>query len=132
MRATKNIDGFSELTYEERLRRLDLPTLVHRRKRSDMIEVYKHALSYNKAALSSSMCFRERPSRKHKFQVMRREAADGLRGKQHNWFYYQTIATWNDLQQHVVETESLYALKLNIDEYWKNAEDRRRFSTETK
>jgi len=43
MRTTKNIDGFGELTYEERLRRLDLPTLVHRRKRGDMIEVYKHA-----------------------------------------------------------------------------------------
>ena len=64
MRATKNVNGFGNLTYEERLRRLDLPTLIHRRKRGDMIDVYKHAATYDKAALSSSMTFSNRPSRK--------------------------------------------------------------------
>ena len=128
MRATKNIDGFGELTYEERLRRLDLPTLVHRRKRGDMIEVYKHARSYDKSALSPSMQFRERPSRKHNHQVMRRDAIDGLRGKLTNSFYYRTTATWNDLPKHIAESESLNSFKSRIDKYWKNDENRLQFN----
>ena len=41
MRATKLIPGLSDLSYEDRLRRLKLPSLSYRRSRGDMIEVYK-------------------------------------------------------------------------------------------
>ena len=41
-RATKIIPGLRNLTYQERLTKLKLPTLVHRRKRGDMIDVYKY------------------------------------------------------------------------------------------
>lgn len=40
-RATRQLPGFKDLTYEERLRKLNLPTLDHRRDRGDMIETYK-------------------------------------------------------------------------------------------
>ena len=40
-RSTKLIPGFKDLYYEERLRKLKLPTLRFRRLRGDMIEVYK-------------------------------------------------------------------------------------------
>ena len=40
-RATKLILGFKDMTYENRLRRLKLPTLAYRRKRGDMIEAFK-------------------------------------------------------------------------------------------
>ena len=40
-RATKQIPGFKNLSYEERLRRLKLPSLKFRRIRGDMIETYK-------------------------------------------------------------------------------------------
>jgi hypothetical protein len=51
-RATKQLPGFSNLTYPERLRRLKLPTLSYRRMiRGDMIELYKIATGkYNKTA----------------------------------------------------------------------------------
>ena len=38
-RATKQIPGMNNLPYEERLRKLELPTLSYRRLRGDMIEV---------------------------------------------------------------------------------------------
>ena len=41
-RATKIIPGFSHLTYRERLMKLKLPTLAHRRRRGDMIDVFKY------------------------------------------------------------------------------------------
>jgi hypothetical protein len=40
-RATKQIPGMKNLPYEERLRKLELPTLSYRRLRGDMIEGYK-------------------------------------------------------------------------------------------
>ena len=40
-RATKQIPGMKNLSHEERLRKLELPTLSYRRLRGDMIEVYK-------------------------------------------------------------------------------------------
>ena len=40
-RATKIIKNIKHLTYEERLRYLDFPTLVYRRSCADMIETYK-------------------------------------------------------------------------------------------
>ncbi|XP_062589095.1 uncharacterized protein LOC134250751, partial [Saccostrea cucullata] len=40
-RATKQIPGLAKLSYEERLKKLKLPTLKYRRHRGEMIEVYK-------------------------------------------------------------------------------------------
>jgi hypothetical protein len=40
-RATKLIPVFKVLSYVERLKKLKLPTLTYRRKRGDMIEVFK-------------------------------------------------------------------------------------------
>ena len=40
-RATKMINSIKNLSYENRLRMLNLPTLKFRRLRGDMIEVYK-------------------------------------------------------------------------------------------
>ena len=124
MRATKYVDGFSQLPYSERLQRLDLPTLAHRRKRGDMIEVFKHSASYDKTALSATMKFSTRPSRKHDRQIIRMEATDGVRGKQRNSFYYRTPATWNDLPRDVVESDSVTLFKQRLDAHWKNDEER--------
>ena len=40
-KATKRLYGLRNLSYEERLRKLNLPTLAFRRLRGSMIEVYK-------------------------------------------------------------------------------------------
>jgi len=40
-RATKMVFGLKKLSYEQRLRRLNLTTLEERRKRGDLIEMYK-------------------------------------------------------------------------------------------
>ena len=40
-RATKQIPGFNNLSYPERLKKLKLPTIAYRRIRGDMIETYK-------------------------------------------------------------------------------------------
>ena len=39
--ATNMVYGFNDLTYEQRLRRLDITTLETRKLRGDLIEVFK-------------------------------------------------------------------------------------------
>ena len=46
IRATSQVDVMKKMEYSERLRKLDLPTLLYRRERGDMIEVWKHFNTY--------------------------------------------------------------------------------------
>ena len=52
IRAIKLVDGLENMDYPERLKRLNLPTLVYRRLRGDMIEIYKHFHTYDKEIIS--------------------------------------------------------------------------------
>ena len=65
IRATKVVDGLGSLEYPERLQKLNLPTLVHRRERGAMIEIYKHFHVYAKDTLADSFQPRERSTRAH-------------------------------------------------------------------
>ena len=120
IRATKLVDGFSNLDYTERLKRLNLPTLVHRRRRGDMIEVYKHFNSYDKSTLSPSFNPRERPSRQHRHQLHVPRSNDGSRGVQSNSFYHRVATAWNNLPKNVAEADNINAFKNALDELWQS------------
>ena len=47
-RATKMVYGLNDLTYEQRLRRLDITTLETRRRRGDLIEAFKIIKGFDK------------------------------------------------------------------------------------
>ena len=67
IRATKVADGLRNLSYTERLSKLDLPTLVYRSTRGDLIAIYKHFNSYFKATLFQSFQPNKRRSRNTQF-----------------------------------------------------------------
>ena len=52
-KATKMIPGYSDISYEDRLRHRQLPTLVYRRARGDMINVYKYGTGIYKVNLGN-------------------------------------------------------------------------------
>jgi hypothetical protein len=118
IRATKLVDGLKDLSYEERLRKLNLPTLEFRRERGDMIEVYNHIHRYDRNVISSNFRQQSRPSRKHKFQLVENRPVDGVRGKQFNSFYYRTNRRWNNLSNKVVDAETVNTFKNNLDAEW--------------
>ena len=119
MRATKLVDGFGKLTYEERLERLELSTLVYRRARGDRIEVYKHLHTYHKETLPSRFQ-PSRSKRNHDQQLIWNKPKDGTRGVQSNSFYFRTIPLWNDLPGSVVGATSVNSFKNKLDEAWKD------------
>lgn len=120
IRATKLVDGLSGTDYTERLKRINLPTLAYRRRRGDMIELYKHFNSYDKSTLASSFNPRERTSRQHKFQLHPPPTKDGVRGVQKNSFYHRTISTWNNLPKKVAEAKTINQFKNELDKLWQD------------
>ena len=115
-RITKIVPGFHDLPYEERCRRLKLPTLKERRMRGDLIEVYKilrghEGSDYNKFFKLRS----DSTTRGHKWKLEKREHHKSLlRG---GWFAIRVVNPWNDLPAHVVEAPSIAAFKRNLDKH---------------
>lgn len=119
-RATKLVDGFWNLPYEERLRLLDLPTLEFRRMMSDMVEVFKHLHVYDVSTIPDRFTLRTRPSRKHAFQLLPNFSKDGVWGAQTKSFYFRCINTWNDLPNEVVNSPSVSVFKNRLNEAWED------------
>lgn len=119
IRATKLVDGLSKLDYPERLKRLDLPTLVYRRRRGDVIEMYKHFHQYDRSTLAPSFQPKHRfPSRKHGYQLHLPQTKDGENGVQSNFFFQRTSKIWNELPEHVVKAEDINQFKNRLDKVW--------------
>ena len=119
-RATKMVDGYANLDYQERLRKLDLPTLVYRRARGDMIEVYKHFHAYDQDLIPDIFQRQSYGIRKHGYQLVWRNPKDGVRGPQTNSFYYRILEVWNDLPAAVVSAPTINKFKEELDDAWKN------------
>ena len=120
IRATKLVDRLGSLTYTERLQKLNIPTLVHRRARGAMIELFKHFNTYSSDTLSDSFQPRQRSTRSHDHQLLERVPKDGVRGLQSNSFYYRYTRIWNNLPTDIVPSRSLNSFKNALDEHWKN------------
>ena len=117
-RATKQIDGLKNLSYEERLKEIGLPTLAYRRKRGDMIEVFKHFETYNRSMLSTGFQPRNKICRRHDRQLEWNIALDGIRGCQRNSFYYRIAKHWNELPRKVAMADNINSFKSNLDKHW--------------
>ena len=124
IRATKLVDGLSNLDYPARLQKLNLPTLKHRRERGAMIEMYKHFNLYSRETLSEAFQPRERFTRPHNQQLIERAPKDGTTGVQTNSFYYRNARTWNELPADVVNAVSLNSFKNKLDTHWEDLPSR--------
>ena len=117
IRATRLVDRFDKMEYQERLKQLNLPTLAYRRLRGDMIETYKHFHKYDSTILPPSFCPRSRPSRLHQFQLQPVRPLDGERGVHKNSFYCRVVDTWNSLPSNIVDTPTIDTFKNRLDSH---------------
>ena len=118
MRATNLVDGYSNLPYPERLKKLNLPTLSYRRDRGDAIQIYKHFTKYDDAIISDTFKRKTRTNRGHDRQILERRPKDGTRGVQFNSFYYRAPRLWNELPNEVVNAPTINTFKNRLDKYW--------------
>jgi ribonuclease P/MRP protein subunit RPP40 len=117
-RATKLIPGFRDLTYQQRLHRLNLPSLEFRRLRGDMIETFKIIRGiYNIDKEDFFNINSHSTTRGHPFKIIKPTINSSIRK---NYFTFRIINTWNSLPENIVLAPSLNAFKNRLDKFWKN------------
>ena len=115
-RATKLVKVIKELPYTERLKYLQIPSLYYRRKRGDMIQVYK--ILNNIDRVNPEQFFQildNRTTRGHHLKIFKPFAARDCRRK---FFSQRVIDDWNCLPTEVVSAETINSFKNRLDIYF--------------
>ena len=79
-------------------------------------DIFKHYHSYNNCTLPENFRLRSRPSRKRDYQLVWKAPKDGVRWRQKNFFYFETIKTWNELSKEIGHAKSIDSFKNKLDE----------------
>ena len=117
-RATKMVRGLKDLTYVERLRRLNLPSLAHRRVRGDHIVICK--IVHGLLRTQMEIPFSRRNTRGHPLRL----EPDRFRTRARTHFFTNRIVrSWNSLPEQVVMAPSLDSFKSRLDKYWGRTRD---------
>ena len=114
--------GSSNLTYEERLRSLGMPTLAYRRQRGNMIELFKFVNNLtNQVENSNILSLDTRPLgiRGHSKKLITPRAFANVRS---NFFSVKPIGIWNELPENVVNAPNIDTFKARLDNCWKKRE----------
>ena len=116
-RATKCIPGYKHLSYDDRLKKLKLPTLAYRRLRGSMIEVYKILNVYDEDVIPH-LNIRASTTRGHDQRIYV-DTAKKLHPKHHS-FHLRIANPWNSLPSEVVSSPNLNTFKNRLDKHWSN------------
>ena len=116
-RATKQVPGLKHLEYSERLIKIGLPTLVFRRLRGDMIEIFKIMAGIYDNEVTPTIPKGNEHTRGHQRKIFIRGARLNLRK---NFFTVRVGQVWNKLPEEVVMAKDVNAFKRLLDKHWKD------------
>ena len=115
-RATKTVEDVRSLPYTDRLRCLNIPSLYYRRRRGDMIMVYR--LLHGEVDVAPDIFFAPaalRTTRGHPWKLEKPRAVSRPR---RNVFSVRVVNDWNALPAWVVSAETLNIFKSRLDSHW--------------
>ena len=118
-RASKRVHELKDLSYEKRLKKLDMPTLAYRRLRGDMIEVFK-MLTNNSGydqSVTTNLLTREghNRTRGHALKLKMNKSRTSLRK---HFFTQRVVKEWNNLPREVIESVNTTTFKSRLDRCW--------------
>ena len=118
-RFTRHILEVKKLCYEDRLKKINLPSLEYRRFRGDLIENYKIAhCHYDKASVNSLLKFRTNSRlRGHEFTIIKNTT---IKNSYQHFFSNRVCNTWNNLSADIVNAKSINSFKNKIDQKYKD------------
>ena len=112
-RFTKHMIGMSNLTYEDRLRNLNLPSLEYRRFRGDMIETFKITHNfYDQRVTGSLLKSSTNNSTRTNGYKLEKTSFNGNQYK--HFFTNRVINTWNSLPGSAVCSKTINEFKTNV------------------
>ena len=119
-RATRLLPNLKKLSYPERLKLLNLPTLVYRRHRGDMIQTYKLINNCYSIPHDDLLSLKDKSSirvlpRNNQFALYNEQSRKDLRK---NFFSNRVTKLWNSLPNEVVLAPNTNIFKNKLDEYW--------------
>ena len=114
-RATRIVPDLKGLSYEERLRSLNLSTLLYRRQRYDQIQIFKIVSGVEDIDVDTFFTFNDNNTRGHIFRITKPSVNKTLRL---NSFPTRAIDSWNSLPESVVTSDSIVSFKTSLDKYW--------------
>ena len=109
--------GLEEKSYEERLKILKIPTLIYRRARGDMIQVYKYLHEINKCPEGMFNLTRDDRTRAHALKLKKSQYKLNIRG---HCFTQRVVNLWNALQEETVTANNINTFKNKLDKEWEN------------
>ena len=117
--ATKLVPSLKKLSYEDRLKKLDITSLEKRRTRGDLIETYK--ILTDKEKIDSDQFFKLSDTgydlRGHSMKLtVKRSRLDTRK----YFFSNRIVNYWNELPQAIVDAPSVNTFKNRLDKYWKD------------
>ena len=110
--ATKMVPELRELSYRERLERLEIPSLQSRRERGDMITVYKYVKGLDIVNCDQFFDRRGTRTRGHNMRFKKKEARRDVRK---HFFSVRVVEKWNALSSEVVEARNIHNFKARYD-----------------
>ena len=115
-RATKLVPEIRNLSYSQRLKELGLTTLEERRKRGDLIEVFKIMHGFDNLDRSQFFTLvsevHSHDTTGHNFCIYRKFKNTSMRKE---FFDTRIIQDWNNLPKEVVNCKTLSSFKKTLD-----------------
>lgn len=112
-RATKLVAECKDMTYEQRLRTLGIPTLEYRRERNDMLQVYKIMHGIDNVRRDQLFEMSVTSTRGHPFKLFKKQCRLNLRKYS---FAHRVVDSWNELPDGVVCAETINAFKSALNQ----------------
>ena len=107
-RATKMIEEYQHLKYEDRLKCLKLPTLRYRRIRGDLLILFKIMTADDRRCFPQVKLHEDNPTRGHHLKLDKQPFKTNLRK---NYFTCRITKLWNSLNVDVVSAENVLMLE---------------------
>ena len=112
--ATKLLPELHKLSYKDRLMKLKLPTLAHRRIKGDLIQTYKILHGLENIPIERFFVLTESRIRGHNYKLEKSRCNTTFRLNQ---FSQRVINRWNGLPHYVVNAKSLNSFKSQLDKF---------------
>ena len=120
-RATRLITTLKDISYKERLKELQLHSLVYRRRRGDMIQMFK--IMNGLVRMNINTLFSPTKilhTRGHSQRVFKKHAVKSPRA---NFFAQRVINDWNSIPADIPNAPSLNTFKNRLDKFWQDIYD---------
>ena len=120
-RATKLLPMYDNLSYEERLKKLRLPTLTYRRLRGDLIETYKILTNKYDPEICGNFIELRKDSntRGHSLKIYKQRCKLNVRK---NCFPHRIVEAWNCLPEQVIKSTTVQQFEGMLDRVLKEKE----------